>query len=257
MLAARAQRRGHDPARGGGSRRARGWARVHAHRVRSDGCAGLPRDARSPPVALGADGRGRAARRLPRRTGSDSGCATQPARQSPRAPGRRDRAGGPDGQGCTRRADRGRSHTLAQAARDPGGGRTGGPRPAPAQVGAPSLAPGAAATLFAPRAGPSAAPSPGPILGGPPRDGFHRGNQRRRSVYAIINDRGNQATVREGDVLRLDLQGSYEPGQKITFSEVLLVGNEGSVKIGKPTVAGASVSAEVLGLEKGPKLIAF
>jgi len=76
-------------------------------------------------------------------------------------------------------------------------------------------------------------------------------------VYAIINDRGNQATVREGDVLRLDLQGSYEPGQKITFSEVLLVGNEGSVKIGKPTVAGASVSAEVLGLEKGPKLIAF
>jgi len=76
-------------------------------------------------------------------------------------------------------------------------------------------------------------------------------------VYAIINDRGRQATVREGDVLLLDLQGSAEPGQKITIDEVLLVGNEGSVKIGKPTVKGASVSAEVLGLEKGPKLIAF
>ena len=37
-------------------------------------------------------------------------------------------------------------------------------------------------------------------------------------MYAIINDRGNQATVREGDVLRLDLQGSYEPGQKITMT---------------------------------------
>lgn len=76
-------------------------------------------------------------------------------------------------------------------------------------------------------------------------------------MYAIINDRGRQATVREGDVLLLDLQGSAEPGQTITFEEVLLVGDEGQVKIGKPTVAGASVSAEVLGLEKGPKLIAF
>lgn len=76
-------------------------------------------------------------------------------------------------------------------------------------------------------------------------------------MYAIINDRGRQTTVREGDVVKLDLQGSAEPGQKITLGEVLLVGNEGSVKIGKPTVAGASVTAEVIGLEKGPKLIAF
>jgi large subunit ribosomal protein L21 len=76
-------------------------------------------------------------------------------------------------------------------------------------------------------------------------------------VYAIINDRGRQATVREGDLLLLDLQGSAEPGQKITLGEVLLVGDEGSVRIGKPTVAGASVTAEVIGLEKGDKLIAF
>ena len=76
-------------------------------------------------------------------------------------------------------------------------------------------------------------------------------------MYAIINDRGRQTTVREGDVVKLDLQASAEPGQKITLGEVLLVGNEGSVKIGKPTVAGASVTAEVIGLEKGPKLVAF
>jgi large subunit ribosomal protein L21 len=76
-------------------------------------------------------------------------------------------------------------------------------------------------------------------------------------VYAIINDRGQQKRVAEGDVVLLDLQGSAEPGQKITLGDVLLVGDEGSVKIGKPTVKGASVTAEVLGLEKGPKLIAF
>lgn len=76
-------------------------------------------------------------------------------------------------------------------------------------------------------------------------------------MYAIINDRGQQKRVAEGDVVLLDLQGSAEPGQKITIGDVLLVGDEGSVKIGKPNVAGASVTAEVLGLEKGPKLIAF
>lgn len=76
-------------------------------------------------------------------------------------------------------------------------------------------------------------------------------------MYAIINDRGRQTKVREGDVVELDLQCKAEPGQTITLGEVLLVSHEGKVTIGKPTVAGASVTAEVLGLEKGPKLIAF
>jgi large subunit ribosomal protein L21 len=76
-------------------------------------------------------------------------------------------------------------------------------------------------------------------------------------VYAIINDRGRQTTVREGQIVLLDLQEPAEPGAKITLGEVLLVGNEGSVKIGKPTLAGASVNAEVIGEFKGKKLIAF
>lgn len=76
-------------------------------------------------------------------------------------------------------------------------------------------------------------------------------------MYAIINDRGRQTTVREGQIVLLDLQEPAEPGAKITLGEVLLVGNEGSVKIGKPTLAGASVSAEVIGEFKGKKLIAF
>jgi large subunit ribosomal protein L21 len=76
-------------------------------------------------------------------------------------------------------------------------------------------------------------------------------------VYAIIRDRGRQATVREGDVILLDLEARHEPGAEITFDEVLLVGAEGKCTVGKPIVSGARVTAEVLGHEQGPKLVAF
>ena len=76
-------------------------------------------------------------------------------------------------------------------------------------------------------------------------------------MYAIISDRSNQATVRVGDEILCDLMGDAERGSTITFDEVLLVGGEGGVKIGKPTVAGAKVTGEVVGLHRGEKLVVF
>jgi len=76
-------------------------------------------------------------------------------------------------------------------------------------------------------------------------------------VYAVINDSDQQATVREGDILLCDLKADAQPGDQLTFDQVLLVGDEGQVRVGKPTVDGASVTAEVLGEEKGEKVIAF
>jgi large subunit ribosomal protein L21 len=76
-------------------------------------------------------------------------------------------------------------------------------------------------------------------------------------VYAIIQDRRRQATVRKGDVLQCDLKSDKKPGDEITFDEVLLVGDEGQVKVGKPILKGAKVTAEVLGEVKGEKVIAF
>lgn len=75
-------------------------------------------------------------------------------------------------------------------------------------------------------------------------------------MYAIIRDRNQQTKVSKGDVILTDLSG-HKAGDKITFTEVLLVGNEGKVTIGKPTVKGASVTGEVLGEESGDKVIAF
>ena len=75
-------------------------------------------------------------------------------------------------------------------------------------------------------------------------------------MYAIISDRNNQATVRVGDVVLCDLMDA-ESGTEITFDNVLLVGDEGEVKVGKPSLDGVTVKGEVLGLARGEKLIVF
>ncbi len=76
-------------------------------------------------------------------------------------------------------------------------------------------------------------------------------------MYAIISDRNQQATVRVGDEILCDLMGEAERGTTITFDEVLLVGGDGGVKVGKPTVSGAKVTAEVLRQERGAKVVVF
>ncbi|MBI5432714.1 MAG: 50S ribosomal protein L21 [Planctomycetes bacterium] len=76
-------------------------------------------------------------------------------------------------------------------------------------------------------------------------------------MYAVISDRSRQHSVRSGDVILCDLQADKKVGDKVTFDQVLLVSHEGSIKLGKPFVSGASVTGEVLGEEKGEKVIAF
>ena len=49
-------------------------------------------------------------------------------------------------------------------------------------------------------------------------------------------------------------QKFLKDGDKVTFDRVLLVSDSGGVKVGQPTVAGASVTAEVLGQEMGDKV---
>ena len=76
-------------------------------------------------------------------------------------------------------------------------------------------------------------------------------------MYAIIRDRNQQATVRTGDVVMCDLLASAQPGETVTFDEVLLLSYEGKVQVGTPTVEGASVTGEVIGMKKGSKLVVF
>jgi len=56
--------------------------------------------------------------------------------------------------------------------------------------------------------------------------------------------------------LRVDFRDGLQQGDAIEFTEVLTISDENEVKIGKPTIAGAKVVAEVLDPEfKGPKLV--
>ena len=74
-------------------------------------------------------------------------------------------------------------------------------------------------------------------------------------MYAIIATGGKQYKVAEGDVIRVEKLG-VEAGQAITFDQVLAV-NNGELAVGCPTVAGATVSATVMGEGRGKKIIVY
>ena len=74
-------------------------------------------------------------------------------------------------------------------------------------------------------------------------------------MYAIIATGGKQYKVAEGDIINVEKLG-VEAGQTVTFDTVL-VANDGDVKVGNPTVSGASVSATVIGDVKGKKVIVY
>ena len=75
-------------------------------------------------------------------------------------------------------------------------------------------------------------------------------------MFAIIKTGGKQYRVSEGDVLRVETLDKA-PKQAVTFDQVLLIDNDGVLQIGKPTVAGATVEAEVITHDRAKKVIIF
>ncbi|MGK2849543.1 MAG: 50S ribosomal protein L21 [Candidatus Limnocylindrales bacterium] len=75
-------------------------------------------------------------------------------------------------------------------------------------------------------------------------------------MYAVIETGGKQYRVEVGTELEVELLDA-EPGKSITLDRVLLVADGESAAIGQPLVDGAQVSADVLRLDRGPKLISF
>lgn len=72
-------------------------------------------------------------------------------------------------------------------------------------------------------------------------------------MYAIIDESGKQYKVTSGDTIDIDRLGA-EDQKTITFDRVLLIGGEGQPRVGTPTVANASVTADVVRPVKGPKV---
>ncbi|MFA5121119.1 50S ribosomal protein L21 [Zavarzinia sp.] len=74
-------------------------------------------------------------------------------------------------------------------------------------------------------------------------------------MFAVIKTGGKQYKVAENDVISVErLEG--EAGATVALP-VLLVGEGENVTVGAPVVAGATVTAEIVGQARGPKLIVF
>jgi large subunit ribosomal protein L21 len=75
-------------------------------------------------------------------------------------------------------------------------------------------------------------------------------------MYAVIETGGKQYRVEVGTELEVELL-DVEPGQAITLERVLLIADGDESTIGRPLVADAAVSAEVVRQARGEKLISF
>ncbi len=75
-------------------------------------------------------------------------------------------------------------------------------------------------------------------------------------MYAIVNIAGIQTRVTPDEVLEIALMKG-EPGTKLEFDQVLLVGDGDKISVGRPTVKGAKVAAELVGHLRGEKIKIF
>ena len=75
-------------------------------------------------------------------------------------------------------------------------------------------------------------------------------------MYAVIKTGGKQYRVAADEVLTIE-KVAGDAGVTVEFTEVLMVAGSAEPKIGKPTISGAKVTAEVVEQGRAPKVIAF
>jgi large subunit ribosomal protein L21 len=75
-------------------------------------------------------------------------------------------------------------------------------------------------------------------------------------MYAVLETGAKQYRVATGDTIEIE-RLEVKAGDPVTFDRVLLLNNEGKVSVGTPTVAQASVVADVVEHIRGPKVVAF
>ena len=73
-------------------------------------------------------------------------------------------------------------------------------------------------------------------------------------MYAIIEDGGRQFKVHEGQEINVDYRG-LSRGETLRFDTVLAYRDQDGLKIGRPALESANVTAEVLSVSQGPKLV--
>lgn len=75
-------------------------------------------------------------------------------------------------------------------------------------------------------------------------------------MIAIVTIAGQQFKVTEGQEIFVH-QLEAEAGSSMSFDQVLMLDNNGTVQVGTPVISNASVNATVIGNQKGDKVIIF
>jgi large subunit ribosomal protein L21 len=75
-------------------------------------------------------------------------------------------------------------------------------------------------------------------------------------MYAVLETGSKQYRVTAGDTLEIE-RLEIEAGKPVTFDRILMVNNEGKVTVGAPTVASATVVADVVEHIRGEKKLTF
>jgi large subunit ribosomal protein L21 len=76
-------------------------------------------------------------------------------------------------------------------------------------------------------------------------------------MKATIKTQGQQFTVTVGDILIVNRYPNTQDGDTVQINDVLATGEGADFKVGKPTLAGATVSAKILENKRGEKVIVF
>ncbi|MDR2429512.1 MAG: 50S ribosomal protein L21 [Puniceicoccales bacterium] len=76
-------------------------------------------------------------------------------------------------------------------------------------------------------------------------------------MKATIITQGRQFTVREGDILTVNLFPGTTAGDTINLDQVVFLGEGATARIGTPLVSGAAVTAKILENKRGDKIRIF
>ncbi|MEA3238906.1 MAG: 50S ribosomal protein L21 [Candidatus Bipolaricaulota bacterium] len=76
-------------------------------------------------------------------------------------------------------------------------------------------------------------------------------------MYAVIETGGKQYLLENGDLLDHELIGGLEAGETVTFDKVLLIVDDGEVRVGTPHLDGVKVMGEVREQGRGDKMIVY
>ena len=75
--------------------------------------------------------------------------------------------------------------------------------------------------------------------------------------FAVIQTGGKQYKVHAGEILKVEKLENSKPETKVEFKEIIAYGDDKSIEIGKPTIAGAKVEADLIKNSKNRTILIF